>query len=320
MDSSLVFTRQIFDFFRAASSGSAGSKRPTSLLAATLFQRGQAEKRKREARKGLVVPPILIASLTRKCNLDCKGCYSKALRPGAGVELSDEAFMALFQEALGLGVSSIFLAGGEPLMRRSLLEKAARLPGLHPVFTNGTLVDEAFINLVADSSLVPVLSVEGGEAETDDRRGGGIHEAAASRMSAMRDRGILFGASITLSSHNADMVLSPSFLASLAEAGISVLFLIEYVPVEAGTEDLVLSAAQKALLESSTGIGKGAVLPFPIVVLPGDEELYGGCLAAGRGFIHLASDGRLEACPFAPFSDSNAAEGGASPPPSPPPS
>ena len=39
------------------------------------------------------------------------------------------------------------------------------------------------------------------------------------------------------------------------------------------------------------------------VSLPGDEEKFGGCLAAGRGFIHINPKGKVEACPFAPFSD-----------------
>ena len=42
-----------------------------------------------------------------------------------------------------------------------------------------------------------------------------------------------------------------------------------------------------------------------IILLPGDEERYGGCMAAGRGFLHVSSTGALEACPFAPFSDLN---------------
>ena len=236
------------------------------------------------------------------------GCYSKALRPGTGEELGDEAFMGLFRQAIDLGVGTILLAGGEPLMRKDLLEKASRLRGvLFPVFTNGTLVDEAFIDLASKSSLVPVLSLEGGEAETDKRRGAGIHDNVKSRMAAMRERGILYGASITLSSRNADLVLSEAYLSALAEEGISVLFLVEFVPVAPGTQDLVLTPAQKEALEDKDAF-EG--LPYPVVVLPGDEEDYGGCLAAGRGFIHLAADGRLEACPFAPFSDSNAAASG----------
>jgi MoaA/NifB/PqqE/SkfB family radical SAM enzyme len=306
MDSSLLFTRHIFDFFRDAERGSAGAKRPGRVIEAAFFQRGQSVKRQRNARAGLVVPPVLIASITRKCNLNCAGCYSKALRPGVAEELSDASFMSLFEEAIELGVGTILLAGGEPLMRRPLLEAASTLPGiLLPVFTNGTLMDSSFIDLAASSSLVPVLSVEGDEADTDARRGSGIHEAVAGRMAAMKEKGLLFGASITLTSHNAERVLSPAYLGSLAAAGISVLFLIEFVPVEKGTEGLVLTDSQKAELEKPGAFGG---LPYPVVVLPGDEAEYGGCLAAGRGFVHLASDGRLEACPFAPFSDSNAAD------------
>ncbi len=42
-----------------------------------------------------------------------------------------------------------------------------------------------------------------------------------------------------------------------------------------------------------------------IIPLPGDEDKYGGCLAASRGFLHISSTGSLEACPFAPYSDAN---------------
>jgi MoaA/NifB/PqqE/SkfB family radical SAM enzyme len=38
---------------------------------------------------------------------------------------------------------------------------------------------------------------------------------------------------------------------------------------------------------------------------PGDEELFGGCLSSGRGFIHVSATGDLEPCPAAPFSDGN---------------
>jgi MoaA/NifB/PqqE/SkfB family radical SAM enzyme len=41
------------------------------------------------------------------------------------------------------------------------------------------------------------------------------------------------------------------------------------------------------------------------ISFPGDEEQFGGCLAAGRGFIHVNPGGDLEACPLAPFSDVN---------------
>lgn len=309
MEAKALFDLRILDFFREAGRGTAGARRPLRLLEAALFQRRQAARRRRAAARGLVVPPILIASLTRRCNLSCSGCYSQALRPaGAEAELSDERFMEVFREAIELGVGSILLAGGEPLLRRGLVEKASRLKGiLLPLFTNGTLIDGAFIEAAAKSSLVPILSVEGEAEETDARRGSGVYASAERKMEEMRERGLLFGASITLTSRNAEEVLSRPFLERLGSRGLSVLFIVEYVPVAPGTEGLVLSPEQKLALEEK---GRFASLPYPVVALPGDEEDYGGCLAAGRGFVHLSSEGRIEACPFAPFSDTDVAHRG----------
>ena len=45
--------------------------------------------------------------------------------------------------------------------------------------------------------------------------------------------------------------------------------------------------------------------PSLFVAVPGDEAPFGGCLAGGRGFVHISADGDLEACPFAPYSDTN---------------
>jgi MoaA/NifB/PqqE/SkfB family radical SAM enzyme len=39
--------------------------------------------------------------------------------------------------------------------------------------------------------------------------------------------------------------------------------------------------------------------------VPGDEKDFGGCLSAGRGFVHVSAEGNLEPCPFAPYSDIN---------------
>lgn len=316
MDSRQLFDERNKAFYRRAAwsalGGAAASGRPwlaarnaARLAAVTAFQRAQAAKRAEAAARGATVPAILIASITRKCNLDCEGCYSKALRPGSSSELSDERFMELFREAVDLGVGTIMLAGGEPLTRPSLIREAASLRGpIVPVFTNGLLVDDSLVSLAASSRLVPVLSVEGDAAFTAARRGDGIHQKALSAAAALRRRGALFGLSVTLTSRNADAVLSGRFLDEVKALGASVLFLIEYVPVAPGSEALVLSDAQKAEL---TRPGKFDAYPFMTVSLPGDEEAFGGCLAAGRGFIHLADDGALEACPFAPFSDVSAA-------------
>jgi MoaA/NifB/PqqE/SkfB family radical SAM enzyme len=97
------------------------------------------------------------------------------------------------------------------------------------------------------------------------------------------------------------------YLSELEAKGCRAAFLIEYVP--SGEEDmaLCLTDAQKSELRENEErlYEKHNML---IVALPGDEEKYGGCLASGRGFLHISSTGALEACPFAPYSDTNIKE------------
>ena len=314
MDATAIpsFDLQIMDFCKRAFARG-GHALPGSparaawALPRLAFQRRQALRREAAARAGRIVPPILIASVTRRCNLDCAGCYAKALRPQGEIapELSDERFLELFREAVALGVGAVMVAGGEPLLRRGLLEGAAGLGGLVlPVFTNGTLIDASWLELFAEGSLVPVLSIEGEPAFTAARRGSGVHEAVLGAAASLRERGARFGISITLSSRNFETVLSPAFLERIDRLGAAALFLVEYVPAAPGTEELALGPELHARLCADARL-EG--LPYPVLRLPGDEEASGGCMAAGRGFIHLAPDGSVEACPFAPYSDSSAA-------------
>jgi MoaA/NifB/PqqE/SkfB family radical SAM enzyme len=306
MNSAPLFSTQLIDVCKRALSTRPG----IDLIASLDFQRRQALRRAAAARRGITVPAILIASVTRRCNLSCAGCYAQSLRPSgehAPAELRDEQFMEIFEEALSLGVGVIMIAGGEPLVRLSLLKSLAERRGIiAPVFTNGTLLDSRALMLFGHG-LFPVLSVEGDESFTSERRGKGVHEAVLERVGALRETKTPFGLSITVSSRNAESVLSPGFLGGVASMGASVLFLVEYVSVAEGSEGLALSSEQRAALNDRSLTRE---LPYPVVRLPGDVEASGGCLAAGRGFAHVSPEGELEACPFAPFSDANAADSG----------
>ena len=44
------------------------------------------------------------------------------------------------------------------------------------------------------------------------------------------------------------------------------------------------------------------------VAVPWDEAEAGGCLSAGRGFVHINASGGVEPCPFAPYSDADLTE------------
>ena len=59
----------------------------------------------------------MIASITNRCNLKCRGCYARVRKHTGRPELTDEQWAGLFAQAKELGVSVIMLAGGEPLLR-----------------------------------------------------------------------------------------------------------------------------------------------------------------------------------------------------------
>jgi len=268
-------------------------------------------RRKQQEKEGLHVPPFLIASITSQCNLHCAGCYARA-GGGCGTT-SGKADMAadqwgnIFDQAARLGVAFILLAGGEPFLRRDILELAGEYPNvIFPIFTNGTMLDEETIELLnTHRNLIPILSIEGNARETDARRGTGTHEQIEAVMAALKKRKILFGASITVTKENMDLVTENEFLSALEDKGCGVTLYVEYVPAEAGTDYLVLEQTEiKQLQEICLKLRK-SFRRMVILSFPGDEEEMGGCLASGRGFFHINPYGDAEPCPFSPHAKQN---------------
>ena len=304
------FDRQVARVFKYASR--AAWKNPKQALFFARIQAAQsrsARQRDRLRERGVQVPPLLIASITSRCNLHCRGCYARARHRSRRPELTDEQWAGLFEQARELGVSVIMLAGGEPLMRPQILDVTRKFPGIiFPFFTNGLLLDDAVIaRFRAQPQVVPVVSIEGWEPETDTRRGMGVFESVAAAAEKLRTAGLFFGVSLTVTRRNFEAVTAEGLVQALIGNGCSLFIFVEYTPAEPGTEELTLLPAQRRqLVEFSTGLQERSRPVF--IVFPGDEEQFGGCLAAGRGFVHVGPDGSLEPCPFAPFSDTSVAD------------
>jgi len=192
--------------------------------------------------------------------------------------------------------------------RDEILSLAHRHPEvLFPVFTNGLLTDDAVAATIAQHrNIVPVISFEGLREETDARRGEGVYDLLLAVCSRLKQRNV-FGVSITTSRENFPMVTSEDFAREMLAAGARVLTFVEYVPMEPGTEHLVLTHEQKKVLQIDLS-DFNRKFPALFIGFPGDEDQYGGCLAAGRGFVHVSPSGNLEPCPAAPYSDANLAQ------------
>lgn len=265
-----------------------------------------AKLRNNYAKEGTHVPPFLIASITSSCNLKCKGCYARANKMcGEDVSvkhLSSDKYNQIFSEAEKLGICFILLAGGEPLLRDDVITVAAgHKKILFPVFTNGILLNDTYIKLFnKNRNLVPVISIEGGEKETDGRRGEGVYNRTLTAMQSLKTKKIFYGVSITVTKYNIEEVTDTSFINSLIKNGCKTVFYVEYVG-----EDGELDDAEREIFNKKLAALRNSEYKILFIAFPGDEKLTEGCLAAGRGFFHISPGGSAEPCPFSPYSDMN---------------
>ena len=284
----------------------------------TLFQKAEKRRKKIKETEGLEVPPFLISSISTTCNLHCKGCYARSngiandASEGGKATLQPEQWRAIFTEAADMGICFSLLAGGEPMMRRDILQAVAEVKDMiFPIFTNGTLIGPSYLDFLRQHlNLVPVISIEGTALGTDERRGQGVFQRAMLSMEMLKKENLFFGTSITVTTENLRLVTSPDFIDTLRSYGCKIVFFVEYVPTEPGTEHLAFNDEQVVEMETRLEERRAEYSDIIFLSFPGDEKALGGCLASGRGFFHIGPDGSAEPCPFSPFSDSNVAEMG----------
>jgi len=286
-------------------------KETAFLLSQIHNQHQQAKLRQKQEEEGKHVPAFLIASITQRCNLHCAGCYSRGrgmcLDSPAQEQLPAKTWNRVLSEAETLGISFCILAGGEPLLRKDVLEVAAdHKKTIFPVFTSGTIFQEELFTLFDTArNLIPILSLEGNESETNLRRGEGTYQKLTNFMQELNRRKILFGVSITCTSDNYQRILSNAFLEIIEKYGAKVVFLIAYSATTKDTKYLELSPNQIKSMQNMVSSARNNHPNLWFLSFPGDEEFMGGCLAAGRGFFHISPTGSAEPCPFSPYSDRN---------------
>lgn len=276
-----------------------------------LASKEAAQKRAQAEKNGENIPPFLIASITSNCNLHCAGCYSRhnhACTDDAPVnQLTTEEWKNIFAEAADLGIGFILLAGGEPLLRKDVIEAAGDYPDiLFPVFTNGTLLNDEYIQLFDKRrNLLPVISIEGRQEKTDERRGTGIYASLRNVMERIQKNHLIYGASVTATTANLQEITSAEFLDELHNNGCKVVIYVEFVPVSEESRELAPEDKEREYLREKLSCIREEYPDMVFISFPGDEKTSGGCLAAGRGFFHINSHGGAEPCPFSPYSDIN---------------
>jgi len=120
-----------------------------------------------------IQPPFLVSySITTKCNLKCKHCYSESVEEPSPDELSTEEGLSVIDQLADLGPFLLILDGGEPLLREDFLDMArhATARGLVTVVgSNGTQIDRTMAKKMMDAGIKSVaISLDGATPEVHD--------------------------------------------------------------------------------------------------------------------------------------------------------
>jgi cyclic pyranopterin phosphate synthase len=263
----------------------------------------------------------LRVSITDRCNYKCIYCRTGEL--GAQYpELGIEEYLRLIRVFVGLGISKVRLTGGEPLLRRGLLELIQELAGLRTledkplelaVTTNGHLLDGLAAPLKAAGLNRVTVSMDAVDAPTFEKitRVPGSFETVLAGIRAAREAGLtpLKINCVLLRGFNDDQI--EGFARFARQEDVVVRF-IEFMPLEEGrlwTPEIVVPL--KEIVERLSRVMQLVEMPpreasetarrytFADgvgeigMIAPVSQAFCGACSR-----VRLTSDGKIRTCLF----------------------
>ncbi|MDX1565467.1 MAG: radical SAM protein, partial [Phycisphaeraceae bacterium] len=204
------------------------------------------QKFKKRLKKGQVFPPFLYLSIVNSCNLRCQGCWVDVAAPHSAISL--ERLNRLINDAKAHGNSFFGLLGGEPFMHEQLFELLeAHRDCYFQIFTNGQFItDEKAARLRKLGNATPLISIEGSEVVSDERRGrtGVLNKTLRGLDACLRNK-VLTGVATSVCQSNIDDLLSEAWLDQLIDRGVHYVWYHTYRPIGPdANEQLALSPEQ----------------------------------------------------------------------------
>src|SRR5688572_2469469 len=165
------------------------------------------EKYKRRLKRGEHFPPFLFISVISGCQLRCQGCWVDVADESKHISLDD--MNRLIGDAKKQGNSYFGILGGEPFLHPQLMQIFEAHPDCYfQVFTNGQLItDEVAAEMRRAGSVSPLISVEGSEVVSDERRGRlNVLSKTMAGLAACRRNRLITGVATSVCRTNLDLV------------------------------------------------------------------------------------------------------------------
>lgn len=237
------------------------------------------------------------------CNLTCLHCYCSS-SPRAPAGRSTEFVLELVRQAGELGVIHFDITGGEPLVRKDIVEvthavtRAGMVPGL---LSNCTLATPELAAELVNAGLASVqASLDGCTAEVHDgiRGQAGAFKRALNGIAAFRAAGVEPRISVTLNRLN---VHQASDMARFFGEELGLRFNFDRVipagrSLEQRAQPLELSNAEfYAVIRDCAGASTSKVCDSATQITS-NGHVEPGC-GVGASYVFIKQDGRVALCP-----------------------
>ena len=262
-------------------------------------------KFKKRMKRGEYFPAFLYISIINSCNLRCQGCWVDVAAKQQTIDL--EAMNRLIGEAKQMGNRFFGLVGGEPFLHPQLFEIIASHPDCYfQIFTNGQpITDEIARRLRELGNATPLISIEGNELVSDERRGqkGVYHKTMEGLRNCVRHK-LLTGVCTSLCRSNFDL-LSEAWIDRLIEMGVMYAWFYVYRPMGPDPRPELALSAEEQLQARRFVVEMRATKPIAFIDVYFDGEGRGLCPAATGISHHINPWGDIEPCPVIQFATDN---------------
>lgn len=272
---------------------------------------------KREKLTEEVLPPALVSfGITRECDLDCPHCYSDSGEKDPR-ELTTEEAKGVISDIADLGTKIIILDGGEPTLRKDLIELIQHSgdSGLVTVMGShgGPLTKELAGDLKSAGCKGVAISLDGAVAKTHDEWRGmeGAWKGAVEGARNCAEVGLEFQIAPLL--HKKNIGELSGIIDYAKELGAGAVEIFDYVPAGRGKghfEHELDTEQRKRVIDEVIKLQRADDLVYRVIALPQywvvvekevpeDEILMKftrSCCAAGTRYITILPNGDVIPC------------------------
>ncbi len=270
------------------------------------FLAGYISRKKYHAETGAFVPPVLALTILTNCNLSCKGCFAYGY--GKNSHLAEKDIHCILSFFQSNGTRYFVILGGEPLLYNAIISILSLYKkSIFLLYTNATMINASHISeLQSAKNVIPVLSIDGGEHTTNNRRGNGVYGQVLEACNNLVKAKIPYGISTTVFKSNFDEVCNEPFASRFESTYLVLHTFMQYMAVGCNSDAGETLSEEMKVKFAEIVRARRRVKDYLIGNIPQDElDLWGSCPSAGKGLLHINASGDVEPCMFTHYSSTN---------------